>query len=69
MRSHGTTESTPTRAIAGLAFLIALGMQIMTIGRTFRGLVQNDVAGCLLYTALAVGLSLTLPVFWTLSHR
>ncbi len=69
MHFHGTTTTAPVRAVAGLAFVTALALQLMTIGRTFRGLVQNDITGCLLYTLLAAGLSLTLPVFWTLSRR
>lgn len=69
VRFHGTATTAPIRAAAGLAFITALALQLLTIGCTFRGLVQDDISGCLLYTLLAAGLSLTLPVFWTLSRR
>jgi len=57
------------RALAGLAFFVTLGLQVLAIGRTLRELVHDDVVGCLMMSLLALVLSLTLPIFWTLSRR
>lgn len=48
---------------------MTLGLQVLAIGRTLRELVHDDVVGCLMMSLLALVLSLTLPIFWTLSRR